>query len=201
VGPGTQDPVPQNAAGADDLAALAATARTAAKGGESERAAWDRIYRTLAPMVHAVLLARVGATDADDLTQEVFARAMVRIAELRDDHALGAWLASMARNEAANFKRGRWRLGAAMLRLVGASGNPRGGMNPSRDPRWSGEEVLAAIRALPEAYQETLIMRLVEGMAGPQIAAALGMTHGSVRVNLTRGMGMLKRRLGLEEQA
>ena len=52
--------------------------------------------------------------------------------------------------------------------------------------------MLAAIRALPEAYRETLTLRLVEGMTGPEIAERTGLTHGSVRVNLHRGMLQLR---------
>jgi RNA polymerase sigma-70 factor (ECF subfamily) len=52
--------------------------------------------------------------------------------------------------------------------------------------------VLATIRTLPEAYRETLILRLVEGMTGPEIAARTGLTPGSVRVNLHRGMQHLR---------
>ena len=61
-------------------------------------------------------------------------------------------------------------------------------------------QVLAAIRTLPEAYQETLILRLVEGMSGPEIAAQVGLTPDSVRVNLHRGMQQLRARLGLEKK-
>ena len=57
------------------------------------------------------------------------------------------------------------------------------------------ERVLEVVRALPQAYRETLVLRLCEGMAGPQIAASTGLTHGSVRVNLSRGMTMLRTRL------
>jgi RNA polymerase sigma-70 factor (ECF subfamily) len=41
-----------------------------------------------------------------------------------------------------------------------------------------------------------MILRLVEGMTGPEIAARTGLTHGSVRVNLHRGMQQLRARLG-----
>ena len=63
-----------------------------------------------------------------------------------------------------------------------------------------GEElaVLDAIRALPAAYAETLLMRLLEGMTGPEIAARTGLTPESVRVNLCRGMKRLRRALGDE---
>ena len=56
--------------------------------------------------------------------------------------------------------------------------------------------VLAVIRTLPEAYREPLILRLVEGMTGPEIATRTGLTHGSVRVNLYRGMQLLREKLG-----
>ena len=49
--------------------------------------------------------------------------------------------------------------------------------------------------SLSETYRETLILRLVEGMTGPEIAARTGMTHGSVRVNLHRGMEQLRAKL------
>jgi RNA polymerase sigma-70 factor (ECF subfamily) len=49
--------------------------------------------------------------------------------------------------------------------------------------------------SLSEAYRETVILRLVEGMTGPEIAAHTGMTHGSVRVNLHRGMEQLRAKL------
>jgi RNA polymerase sigma-70 factor (ECF subfamily) len=41
-------------------------------------------------------------------------------------------------------------------------------------------------------------MRLVEGMSGPEIAEATGLTPESVRVNLCRGMKLLRGRLGDE---
>jgi len=55
--------------------------------------------------------------------------------------------------------------------------------------------ILSAIRSLPEAYRETLLLRLVEGMTGPEIAARTGLTAGSVRVNLYRGMQQLRQKL------
>ena len=55
--------------------------------------------------------------------------------------------------------------------------------------------MLEIIRSLPEAYRETLVLRLVEGMNGPEIAARTGLTPASVRVNLHRGMKLLRRKL------
>ena len=52
---------------------------------------------------------------------------------------------------------------------------------------------------LPEAYREPLVLRLVEGMTGPEIAARTGLKPESVRVNLHRGLGLLRERMGSDE--
>jgi RNA polymerase sigma-70 factor (ECF subfamily) len=61
------------------------------------------------------------------------------------------------------------------------------------------KEILELIRGLPEAYRETLVLRLVEGMTGPEIAERTGLTPASVRVNLHRGMKQLREKLGYTE--
>jgi RNA polymerase sigma-70 factor (ECF subfamily) len=48
---------------------------------------------------------------------------------------------------------------------------------------------------LPECYREPLMLRLLLEMSGPEIAEQTGMTEGSVRVNLCRGLKLLRQRL------
>lgn len=161
----------------------------AARAGD--RAAFARLHERYARMVHGILLAHAGPGEADDLVQEVFLRAMRSIGTLRDASAVGAWLAAIARNAAASAHRA----GPGPGRLANAP-------EPAARPRGDGlttEDVLAHIRELPEAYRESLLLRLAEQMTGPQIAERLGLTEGSVRVNLSRGMKMLRARLGWED--
>lgn len=162
-----------------------ALVRAAARG---EPAAMEALYARFSPMVHAVLLVRVGAGEAEDLTHDAFVRAFRSLGRLEDPRALGAWLAQVARNLAIDHlrRRRRW----SLFRRSAAPAPPG-----ASDAALSGAELLSAIRALPDAYHEPLVLRLVAGMKGEQIAAALGMTHGSVRVNLCRGMEMLRERL------
>jgi RNA polymerase sigma-70 factor, ECF subfamily len=160
----------------------------AARSGD--RAAFARLHQRYAPVVHAILLSRLPSADADDLTQEVFLTAMRRLSDLRDAAAIGPWLSAIARNAAASLARSRPRGMSAGL----PDSVPSGGAGPRENSE--AAEALGAIRELPEAYRETLLMRLVVGLTGPEIAARTGMTHGSVRVNLHRGMALLRERLG-----
>lgn len=193
-------PFPAGAATGDADAALVAAARA------GDRGALSRLHAAYAPVVHGILLSRLPHADCDDLVQEVFLNVMRRLGSLRDDRAFPAWVATMTRNFAMSFFRRRGRAGrheAVVARIGpgGAEAGPPTGAPRTPDPasdallRLEAQDVMAAIRALPEAYGETLMLRLVEGLTGPQIAARTGMTHGSVRVNLHRGMAMLRERL------
>lgn len=147
------------------------------------------LYRAFHRAVHAVLLARVRAEDARDLVQDVFAAAFEKIGSLADPAAFPGWILAMARNRAIDHVR----------RVRPANDTSEPSIDPP--PRMEALEALDALRRLPEAYRETLIMRLVEGMTGPEIAERTGLTPESVRVNLHRGMKLLRAELGASEEA
>lgn len=153
-----------------------------------DRDAFGRLYRLFSPLVHGVLLSRVPVDDVDDLVHDVFLTALNRLDALRDAGAFGPWVATIARNRAMDFHRRRPRE-EELTDEIAASGSAATGSEAAR--------ALAAIRALPEAYSETLVLRLVEGLTGPEIAERTGLTPASVRVNLHRGMKLLRERLQL----
>lgn len=150
------------------------------------RAAFGTLYEMYARMVHGILLAHVPYADVEDLVQDVFVRALEQLHGLRKAEAFGGWLGAIARHAAADLHR-RSRPTEEMRDLPG-----------SLRPDGEASEVLDAIRALPKTYRETLILRLVEGMTGPEIAARTGLTPDSVRVNLCRGMKQLRETLKRE---
>ena len=158
---------------------------TAARGGD--RVAFGRLYERYGRMVHGVLLARVPRGQVEDLVQDVFLSALKRLETLRDPARFGGWLAMIARNRATDFHR--------RARETVELTDQLAGPEPGDDAE--ALAVLATLRTLPEAYRETLVLRLVEGMTGPEIAARTGMTEGSVRVNLHRGMKLLRTKMGV----
>ncbi len=168
--------------------------RAAVKG---DRSAWTRLYARFAPVIHGLLLLSMPRNEAEDLTQEVFLRAMSKLADLRDPSAIGAWLCQIARNEAATWGRKN----ARRKDQVESRLNQLRTEQPADSlPPLDSDAVLSQVRQLPEAYRETLVLRLVCGLTGPQIAAATGMTEGSVRVNLFRGMSLLREALNIEKK-
>lgn len=149
-----------------------------------ERRAFGELYERFHRVVHAIALARVGARDASDIVQDVFAHAWAKLASLREPAAFPGWLMTIARTKAIDHAR----------RVRPTTDADHLTCDPP--PHAEAARALQAIRELPEAYRETLIMRLVEGLTGPEIAERTQLTPDSVRVNLHRGMKLLRERLG-----
>src|SRR5262249_49184933 len=129
----------------------------AAQGGD--RGAFGLLYQRYSRMVHGILLARVPRLVAEDLAQDVFLQALPRLISLRDTGKFGGWLAAIARNRANDYHRQakpveEWNEG------VIESDQRQVGSADAAD----GIFLLEAVRSLPEAYRETLILRFVEGM-------------------------------------
>jgi RNA polymerase sigma-70 factor, ECF subfamily len=176
------EPAPSIDISSADTAALVGAAR------DGDRVAFGALYERYARMVHGVLLASAQRDDVQDLVQDVFFRAMRQLHTLREPAAFGGWIATMARNEARMHRR---------------SAKPTEDLSdqvPSPAAVQAHElgmlDVLRALRALPERYREPLTLRLVEQMGGEEIAARLGLTHGTVRVYLHHGIRLLRERLG-----
>ncbi len=159
---------------------------------DGDRAAFGRLYDRYARMVHGILLARVPPREVDDLVQEVFLLALRQLHALRDVSRFGPWLGTITRNRANDY----FRKAIPVEKVTEpVSENQAGSRTSHHAAEQEADVILAAVRDLPEPYREPLILRLVEGMTGPEIAERTGLTHGSVRVNLFRGMRLLREKL------
>jgi RNA polymerase sigma-70 factor, ECF subfamily len=163
-----------------------ATLVVAARNGDAE--AFGDLYRRFGRFVHGLLLARLPPEDAADVAQDVFVHAWTMLGTLREPAAFGTWIAAIARRRAADHLRAR-HVHAALEDTAAA--------RETQTSTLGALEILAAIKDLPLAYRETLVLRLVEGHSGPEIAALTGLKPDSVRVNLHRGFKLLRERLGV----
>jgi len=165
-----------------------AEARLVERVRDGDEEAFGEFYKIFAPLVHGIVLARVPFDEVPDIVQEVFLSAYKNLHALRDTNATGAWLATIARNRATEF-----------YRQTKPTEELPEDFKGKDDSKTEAREILTAIRSLPETYRETLILRLVEGMTGQEIAERCGLTPESARVNLHRGMKLLRRKLGIAE--
>ena len=174
-------------AGAERVRAVWVSWVAAARKGDHE--AFTALHGHFGKLVHAIMISRVPASDASDLVQDVFLLVFQKLSSLEDDQAFPAWLSQLARNRASRHARDAHPsepLDEAPQQAA-----------PDRSGAPDARKVLVALQQLPEAYAETLAMRLIEGMTGPEISERTGLTPGSVRVNLHRGMALLREKLGL----
>jgi len=139
-------------------------------------------YNRYSRYVHAILMTRMPPANVEDALQEVFMEAWRKLHELREDANFGPWVAAIARHKTADFFRRKRPLEPLLDVHAARSIEP--------DP------ILDALQKLPEAYRETL--GFIEGMTGPEIAEMTGLTHRSVRVNLNRGLALLREMLGVQ---
>lgn len=170
-----------------------AVAQLVERAQAGDRAAWSELYARHRGAVHAAVLTRVAHADAADVAQDVFVVALAQLGELHDAAAFPGWLMTIARRRAVDHAR-RDRRSPIDARVDVDDAPPAiDGALASHRP--DTRRALAAIRTLPVAYQEPLLMRLVFGLTGPEIAAQTGLTPASVRVNLCRGMAQLRQAL------
>ena len=154
----------------------------AAKGGDT--AAFDEIMRMTERRVGQVATAILGdVEDVKDAMQETYLRAFRHLRRYDDSRDLTAWLVRIAVNVCRDaLKRRR-----PKVEIVDA------GYAPLVD------ELLIlrnAIASLPEKERAALLLHDVEGMTGVEIAALLGNTAATVRVQLSRARQKLRRLLG-----
>src|SRR5262245_26920067 len=162
---------------------------------QGDRAAFGLLYDRYARMVHGILLAKVPLREVDDLVHDAFLQALRRLHTLRDVSRFGPWLAAIARNRANDYYRHAMEE-VELPESLSADDVEQAKSKPAGVPHdIDAASLLSVIRELPETYHEPLLLRLVEGMTGPEIAERTGLTPGSVRVNLHRGMQQLREKL------
>lgn len=157
--------------------------------------AFADLYRLYQPRVYGFLLSRVRDPHlAEDLTADTFAKVVVALPNLRlcgDD--LGGWMTTVAKSVTADHFR------QVSARPVLAL-TPRAGMSlvdevnaeaaPEETAVWR-DEVLAAIRTLPERQRAVVVHRLLMDRSVEETAAVLGFHTSMVKHSLRKARRFL----------
>ncbi|BBH63675.1 RNA polymerase sigma24 factor [Actinoplanes sp. OR16] len=121
--------------------------------------------------------------DAQDITQEAYARAWQQWSRVAGYENPELWVRKVAWRLAANRWRGLRRRLAAYVR----TGPPPPGAGPSPER----VALIAALRRLPEAQRQTVVMHYLLDMSVQEIAAADGVPAGTVKARLSRARAAL----------
>ena len=145
--------------------------------------------RFFAP-VYRYILASVGRReDAEDLAAEVFVKALRGIGGFRfqdESKPVTAWLFRIARNEVADhYRRAGRRI--APISLDAQQTEPGGRYDPL-ETNDSVMDLARALRTLPGAQRDAIVLRLAAGLSTRQTAEAMGKPEGTVRSLLHHGI-------------
>ena len=206
-----------------DPTPLAALAMRARKG---DRKAFEEIVRATARLVYARIVAIVrDRQKAEDLTQETFVaawkgingtRSVNKVGSQRDNGTPGmhegdakrdngegsliAWLLTVARNTTLDALKAETRQkrggGQATMADTGDIADQAGSPAQSAERAEAISHAISVLEELPEEYRQVLSMRYLAGADYESIRRTLDLTDGSLRGLLSRGMALMRERMG-----
>jgi RNA polymerase sigma-70 factor (ECF subfamily) len=207
----TTDPIRLPAAATDPPSGVAAAAppelasdeKLAERSRRGDRAAFEQLVRRTARAVYARQYLEVGDPHrAEDLSQETFLLAWRSIGQLSDPAGFRPWLLSIARSVATDAYRrdARKKRGAGGRREdFAAAADSVADLGASPDEAAEREErrrrVTGALKSLPDEYSLPLTLRYVAGADYETIGRQLGLSNGSLRGLLSRGLAKLREKL------
>ncbi len=129
---------------------------------------------------------------AQDLVQETFLRAWRSLDSLQNDKAAKAWLFTILRRENARlYERYRPDLVDIDDQSIAESDNEE------PDSKMDRELLHNAINRLESDYREPLLLQVVGGFSGKEIADILGLNNNTVMTRLFRARSKLKQEFGM----
>jgi RNA polymerase sigma-70 factor (ECF subfamily) len=160
----------------DELTALALAAAA------GDRVAATAFVRATQPEVWRVC-ARLGDRDAaDDLTQEVYLRALPALVRFRGDASARTWLLQITRHVCSDHVRRSTRRRSLLDRLVQRSSE----LDLVDAPRTGELEIDEAISSLSPERREVFVLTQVAGLSYAEAAAVCDVPIGTVRSRVAR---------------
>ena len=162
-----------------------------------DRLAFEQLVRRTARLVFAHLYLQTGsAQQAEELVQETFLSAWRSLDQVKRAAGFRAWLLAVAHSTAVDAARRRWRQkrgglpqdADALLTL------PHPGPSPPELAQRNEQRrrVIDAMRTLPDEQRQVLTLRYLAGADYAQIGRQMGISNGSLRGLLNRGLAMLR---------
>jgi RNA polymerase sigma-70 factor (ECF subfamily) len=176
-------------------------------------AAFESLVECHQDRLYSIALRMLGDRgDAEEAAQDAFVRAYRALASYDGDRIrelrLRAWLTTIVLNRCRSVASRRASRGP---RPVSIDGDPARPIAEPEAPRATAptevaerhaerERWAARLLSLPVAYRTAVVLRHVDGLSYPEVAAALGRPEGTVKAQVHRGIALLRTMLEAEHQ-
>ena len=170
------------------MVASLSDARLVARCREGDEAAWSELVTRFSRYVYAIIGQGFGlrAENAEDVFQEVFARAYQHLGRLREDEAIRPWLAQLTRRLCIDQLRSASREQLSDEELEPAD------VDETLDTLVEALAVHEALAELPEHCQEILDRFFARDESYQTIGAALDIPAGTIASRISRCLAKLR---------
>ncbi len=154
---------------------------------------FQNVYDEFHPRIHRYLNRLVGPNEAEDVTQDVFAKVSQALPQFRGDSSLSTWIYRIATNTVYD------RLRSPSFERAGEV--PVDSLAPVQDPSTGVEQKLVRtetngcigeyIARLPASYRSVVVLSKHEGLTNQEIADALGVSVATVKKHGSNIFGKL----------
>ena len=173
------------------LATADAERADVALAASGDARAFERLYRAHVSRVHSLARRMIDASEADDLTQDIFVRAWEKLSTFRGESAFGTWLHRLAVNVILARRK---TVGIARVRH-----DPRehalDDISARRETPDLGMDFEDAMATLPEGSKKVFVLHDVEGYTHEEIATMLDIVPGTSKSQLHHARMALRRHL------
>ncbi len=167
---------------------------------KGEPRAFEQLYEAHFDKIYRYIMLKVSApADAEDLTQQVFVKALESIGSFRwRGVPFSAWLFRIAHNQVVDYYRKGTREGTLPLdeEIAVSPADPAA----LTERRLMMEQVATACRKLSEAQREVISLRFAGGLSVAETAQAMGKSEGAVKVLQHEALARLRRIMSFDSE-
>jgi RNA polymerase sigma-70 factor (ECF subfamily) len=181
---------------AGEQAKSIATTRREAVGGAAVQE-FQTLYQENLGLIYRYVYSKVGnREEAEDLTSQIFIKAVRGVDQERGMQSIQKWLFQVARTTIADYWRAYYRISTNSLEeLLEAGWEGPADEEPAAATNQPAERVKRILQALPQHYREVLTCRFLLNLSIKETALSMGLTEANVKVLQFRA---LKRAADLE---
>jgi RNA polymerase sigma-70 factor (ECF subfamily) len=153
-----------------------------------QRGRFEEIYDEHVVPIYRFIHARVGnRPDAEDLTAQVFMRAVEQLDTTRDRGQIVSWLYRVSQNAIADYWRAFYRLPVIGTEQVAPGWEPVEPAASAERARVAEEGASAArvrqlLDRLPDRYARVLELRFLQRLSVAETAEQMGISHGNAKI-------------------